>query len=75
MECPICEEGELEYQPATPDVWYLSNGDPGYPGDPAEVDCSNENCPMYEDTFTNKEYQDLVEYYEQNADLDYYYDD
>lgn len=26
------------YSPATPDVWYLRNGDPGYPGDPAEAD-------------------------------------
>lgn len=23
-----------EYSPETPDVWYLSNGDPGYPGEP-----------------------------------------
>ena len=26
------------YTPGTPDVFYLSNGDPGYPGDPAEVE-------------------------------------
>jgi len=26
------------YSPATPDVRYLSNGDPGYPGDPAELE-------------------------------------
>lgn len=25
------------YHPATPDVPYLRNGDPGYPGDPEEV--------------------------------------
>ena len=25
-----------EYTPATPDVMYLPNGDPGYPGDPDE---------------------------------------
>lgn len=24
--------------PATPDVFYLKNGDPGYPGDPAECE-------------------------------------
>lgn len=24
-------------QPGTPDVMYLPNGDPGYPGDPAEL--------------------------------------
>lgn len=33
-------EKEIEfhgyYHPATPDVMYLPNGDPGYPGDPAE---------------------------------------
>lgn len=27
-----------EYSPGTPDVWYLRNGDPGYPGDPPEID-------------------------------------
>jgi hypothetical protein len=27
-----------DYTPATRDVWYLSNGDPGYPGDPEEID-------------------------------------
>ncbi len=25
-------------QAATPDVWYLANGDPGYPGSPAECE-------------------------------------
>ena len=29
---------EFSYSPGTPDVWYLPNGDPGYPGDPAEID-------------------------------------
>jgi hypothetical protein len=27
---------EYDYTPGTPDVYYLSNGDPGYPGDPEE---------------------------------------
>jgi len=27
---------ECDYSPPTPDVMYLSNGDPGYPGDPEE---------------------------------------
>ena len=31
-------EVSYTYTPATPDVWYLPNGDPGYPGDPAEAD-------------------------------------
>ena len=26
-----------EYIFPTPDVWYLRNGDPGYPGDPSEL--------------------------------------
>lgn len=35
-------EGELfvkyKYYPGTRDVYYLRNGDPGYPGDPAECE-------------------------------------
>lgn len=31
-------EVEYSYSPATPDVFYLSNGDPGYPGDPEEAE-------------------------------------
>jgi len=31
-------EIEFSYTPGTPDVWYLPNGDPGYPGDPAELE-------------------------------------
>ena len=30
-------EIEYKYTPATPDVMYLRNGDPGHPGDPAEI--------------------------------------
>lgn len=30
-------EVEYNYTPATPNVYYLSNGDPGYPGDPEEI--------------------------------------
>lgn len=29
---------EYEYSPSTPDVMYLPNGDPGYPGDPEEFE-------------------------------------
>ena len=29
------------YIPATPDVWYLRNGDPGHPGTDAEFDIKN----------------------------------
>lgn len=28
----------FDYSPPTPDVMYLPNGDPGYPGDPEELD-------------------------------------
>lgn len=31
-------EVEGSYTPSTPDVHYLRNGDPGYPGDPAELE-------------------------------------
>ena len=38
---PQDSEPEVEitytYRPGTPDVRYLPNGDPGYPGDPPEV--------------------------------------
>lgn len=27
-----------DYSPGTPDVMHFSNGDPGYPGDPEELD-------------------------------------
>ena len=28
----------VNYTPGTPDVYYLRNGDPGYPGDPPELE-------------------------------------
>lgn len=28
----------FDYEPGRPAVWYLSNGDPGYPAEPAEID-------------------------------------
>lgn len=31
----------FNFSPSTPDVWYLRNGDPGYPGDPAEVEITS----------------------------------
>lgn len=34
----IAVEIEFDYTPGTPDVFYMRNGDPGYPGDPAEVE-------------------------------------
>jgi hypothetical protein len=41
------EESEVDlsvnydYYKETPDVYYMSNGDPGYPGDPAEIDITD----------------------------------
>lgn len=34
-------EVEGIYVPSTPDVWYLSNGDPGCPGTPSEFNIEN----------------------------------
>lgn len=31
-------EVEFDYSPGTPDVMYLSNGDPGYPGEAPELE-------------------------------------
>ena len=31
-------EADLEVSPSTRDVFYLRNGDPGYPGDPLEIE-------------------------------------
>ena len=31
-------ESILMVSPSTPDVFYLGNGDPGYPGDPTNID-------------------------------------
>ena len=31
-------EVEFDYTPGTEDVWYLPNGDPGYPGEAPELE-------------------------------------
>lgn len=37
-ECPVCgHENTFDVTPPTRDVYYLRNGDPGYPGDPADI--------------------------------------
>lgn len=51
------------FSPATPDVMYLRNGDPGYPGDPAEFDfdsitCDDEDPPP--DPFEDDDFYDAV---------------
>ena len=52
------EERKLEvtgnYSAATPHVYYLSNGDPGYPGDPSEfeiLEILDEKGPISEELF------------------------
>ena len=37
------QEAEIEYTytPGTPDVMYMPNGDPGYPGDPPEFEITS----------------------------------
>lgn len=48
VKCPDCEAtfplGAGTYDPGSPAVYYLRNGDPGYPGDPPEI-----YCPACED--------------------------
>lgn len=44
-------EIEFDYYPEEQPVYYMSNGDPGYPGSPAEVeiqDITFEGVSMYE---------------------------
>ena len=38
-------EVEFDYFPGTPDVMYMRNGDPGYPGDPEEVSVIEAKLP------------------------------
>lgn len=45
--------------PGTPDVFYLPNGDPGYPGDPPEAMCTD---PLA--SFLKEEYEDLIDIYQ-----------
>lgn len=37
-------EVEVKYTPGSPDVYYLPNGDPGYPGDSAEIEVVKVFC-------------------------------
>lgn len=38
INCELPLLAEFNYTPGTPDVMYLSNGDPGYPGEPPELE-------------------------------------
>ena len=48
VDCGMLGENDIvfdvKYTPGTPDVMYLSNGDPGYPGDPAELEVLSATC-------------------------------
>jgi hypothetical protein len=54
----------FNFHPETPDVYYLSNGDPGYPGDPAEVDIitiSSDGKPCDLSSFTEEEQDKILQ--------------
>lgn len=46
ITCPICGSGliRIAFTPGTPDVRYLPNGDPGYPGDPSMIEGVEGSC-------------------------------
>ncbi len=54
-----------EYYEGTPDVWYLSNGDPGYQGDPSELDIASFSMEDY--ILSEKEIEELYD-----SEKDYY---
>ena len=88
LDCPFCGEKttlEFNYSPPTPDVWYLPNGDPGYPGDPEEFEFLSLSCKCTdldklneEPTYYDKLIEALSDQYEgQEEPLDFdehYYD-
>ena len=43
-------EVEFYYTPGTPDVMYLPNGDPGYPGDPEELELGKIHLVLWLET-------------------------
>lgn len=52
------------YTPSTPDVWYLSNGDPGYPGSPEEAEIQemldvNTNKCLDLDKLTDEQFEEI----------------
>jgi hypothetical protein len=63
-------DGECKgnFTPSTPDVFYLRNGDPGYPGDPAELEAEEitiegtyKLTPTELQAFENEYYDDLLD--------------
>lgn len=49
INCPRCTDGQvtLIYQPPLPGVHTMSNGDPGYPGDPECFDELEASCDCW----------------------------
>lgn len=66
-------EVEYSYSPSTPDVMYLSNGDPGYPGDPEECEILSVKLDekngrvLGEDEIDEKTYERLTEQISEEA--------
>lgn len=53
--CPNCDnQVEAKFTPGTPPVYYLRNGDPGHPGDDAEIECEEEDCPTCGEPITDE---------------------
>jgi len=44
-----------DYSPAAPDVHYLPNGDPGYPGDPESIEFSEIHIEGTEDELSESD--------------------
>ena len=62
LTCSLIDEDDVDcgfavtYTPSTPDVMYQRNGDPGWPGDPAELDVTKAwrmrtSAPLVEASF------------------------
>lgn len=57
ITCPKCYEAliTIGYSPPTPGVHTMPNGDPGYPGDPAEVTVEEATCDCWPDEAFDEE--------------------
>lgn len=57
---------DYTWSPGTPDVYYLPNGDPGYPGDPEELEWSASlrvggvEVPLDEDWLKGSWFEDQI---------------
>ena len=59
---------QYSYSPGTPDVQYLPNGDPGYPGDPPEIEITLVTCDGKLFKLTDEEYDKIYDLCFDNAD-------